>query len=110
MCPCEMPIKNVGADGRPPLQDSFFSFNRFSHFLQNSLGIAFRQFIEQPQHGLDHARVWRNVARLAEGFDGLLIMDRGRLIDHRPSSIVLPLLPMDNIFKSRPSALLWWCG
>jgi hypothetical protein len=44
-----------------------------SHPFQHPLLIAFDQFIEQPQHGLNHPRMWRNLPRGAEGFDGLKV-------------------------------------
>jgi hypothetical protein len=52
--------------------------NHISHILQNPLLIALDQLIEQPQHGLDHPRMWRNLPRLSEGFNGLSNLDPDR--------------------------------
>ena len=50
----------------------FPALHRFPHIFQDFSPFALDQFIEQPQHGLDHSRVWRDLPRLAEGFDGFL--------------------------------------
>lgn len=60
-------------------------FHCVPHILQNPIGITFHQLIEQPQHGLDHPRVWRNLSRLPKCFDGLLIVGAG---SPRPVSLV----------------------
>jgi len=46
--------------------------NHLSYAFQNSIPIAFDQFIKQPQHGLDHSGMRRNLPRLAEGFNGVI--------------------------------------
>ena len=44
--------------------------HRLADSLQQPLSIAFRQLIEQAQHRLHNPRMRRDLARLAEGFDG----------------------------------------
>ncbi len=49
----------------------FHTLRRLADIFQYSPLIAFDQLIEQSQHALDHARMWGDFARRAEGFDGL---------------------------------------
>ena len=50
----------------------FLLLHRIPHLFQNSFLIALDQLIEQPQHGLDHPRMWRNLAGGTKGLNRIV--------------------------------------
>ncbi len=60
-------VLRKGRDGgHSPQQLHIPSFHRSADIFQNIIPITLDQLIKQPQHGLDHPRMWRNLPRRAE--------------------------------------------